>query len=62
MKKRKSKRKKEIKTKEEADFEEIVFTCPGCGKTIKMIKLRGLKTEGLLCQSCAQGEIKLDTD
>lgn len=45
----------------DSDFEEITFTCPNCGKEIKMIKLKGLNTEGMLCQQCSKGEVELDT-
>ncbi len=58
---KKGKSKKAALKKEEPDFEEITLVCPGCGRQVKMIKLKGLNTEGLLCQRCAEGEIETDT-
>jgi len=60
MKKKNQSRKKGQAGKE-TDFEEVTFVCSGCGRQVKMIKLKGLGTEGLLCQRCSQGEIETDT-
>lgn len=40
-------------------YEEVTITCPGCGRTSKVIKLAGVNAEGLICQRCAKGEIEL---
>ncbi len=53
--------KKGQSVKAEAEFEEITFVCSGCGKQVRMVKLKGLGTEGLLCQRCAEGEVEHDS-
>jgi hypothetical protein len=59
--KRKGRRSRQIKkSAEEAEFEEVVVSCANCGRRMKVIKVRGLDTEGMLCQSCGTGEIKID--
>ncbi len=58
---RRYKPKEKAKKPEEAEFEEVVVACANCGKKMKVIKVHGLNTEGMLCQSCGAGETKADT-
>ena len=57
MKKKAKIKKKEDKTKSEIPgFEEVEFICASCGKKVKMLKVKGFSTEGMLCQKCSFGE------
>jgi len=38
------------------EYEKVVIKCPSCGKKMKLVKLKKLSTEGLLCQKCG-GEV-----
>lgn len=62
MAKKTRKKSGKVQKAAEADFEEIVVCCANCGKEMKMIKVKGLDTTGMLCQSCGAGETKLETD
>ena len=44
------------------EYEEVEFICEGCGKKIKMLKTKGMSTEGLLCQRCGKTEDITDDD
>jgi len=56
IKKKKVESKKD--SKNEVCYEEIEFICPNCGKKVKMLKVKGVSIEGLLCQRCSQGEVQ----
>jgi predicted RNA-binding Zn-ribbon protein involved in translation (DUF1610 family) len=64
MKKKKpAKQKKENKVsakKEAADFEEVDVVCASCGRTVKVIKVRGMDTDNFICQKCGFGIEKPD--
>lgn len=36
------------------DFEETEITCIGCGKKIKIVKLKTRKINDFLCQKCGK--------
>ena len=65
---KKAKKRKAKKTSKKSvkpvisGYEEVEFTCANCGKHVKMIKVTGYSTEGLLCQRCGQGEDISDDD
>ena len=48
--------------KDKLDYELVIFTCPSCGKKVKMVKLKSISIEGLLCQKCGQGNEKIETN
>jgi len=64
----KKKAKKVSQNKEHADklhnvvsqYEEVIVNCSNCGKEMKIIKVSGYSTEGMLCQKCGFGEEKMD--
>jgi len=64
----KHKKKKRISKKTEpkkisvSQYEEVVINCANCGKEMKIIKVSGYSTEGMLCQKCGFGEDKLSWD
>lgn len=37
------------------EYEQVIITCPNCGKKMKITKLKKLSTEGMLCQKCGRG-------
>jgi ssDNA-binding Zn-finger/Zn-ribbon topoisomerase 1 len=43
-------------------YEQVIIKCPACGKRMKIIKLKAISTEGLLCQKCGQGGEKTEND
>ena len=40
----------------EIAYEEVEFICANCSKKVKMLKVKGMSTEGMLCQKCGLGE------
>ena len=67
-KKSSAKKKKVSQNKEHTDklhnvvsqYEEVIINCANCGKEMKIIKVSGYSTEGMLCQKCGFGEEKMD--
>ena len=51
-----------MKKKDKLDYEVVTFICPSCGKKVRMVKLKSISIEGLLCQKCGQGKEKPETD
>lgn len=62
MAKKAKKTSKKSKAPVIGGYEEVEFTCSNCGKQVKMIKISGYSTEGLLCQRCGQGEDVSDSE
>ena len=48
-------RSKSKEEKFEVGFEEVVISCPSCGREFRIVKSSGFSTEGMLCQRCAAG-------
>jgi len=49
--------------KDNLKYEVVTFVCPNCGKKVKrMVKLKSLSIDGLLCQKCGQGNENLERD
>lgn len=40
-------------------LEQVSVTCSNCGKAFKVIKLKGLSMQGVICQRCSLGEMEL---
>ena len=38
-------------------LEQVTVICSNCGRNFSIVKLRGLGTEGMICQRCTVGEI-----
>lgn len=48
--------------KNKLDYEIVTFTCPSCGKKVRMVKLKSVSIKGLLCQKCGQGDEMTEND
>lgn len=62
VKRHAKKAKSNVKPQIISGYEEVEFVCANCGKKVKMIKLKGYSTEGLLCQRCSLGEERPEFD
>ena len=40
-------------------LEQVSVTCSNCGKVFKVLKLKGLSMQGIICQRCSLGEMEL---
>jgi hypothetical protein len=39
-------------------LEQVVVSCVNCSREFTIVKLRGLSTDGLVCQRCSMGEMQ----
>lgn len=50
-----------MKKKENNEYEEVIIKCIGCGKKIKVIKIKGYDVNTFLCQKCGKSEGRTET-
>ena len=38
---------------------QVNVECPNCGRGFEILKIKGIDTEGIICQRCEVGEVQL---